>query len=181
MGIWGAWGYRRPVCLVTEITPGRELRPSSEAVTLSAELVWMCCSKTCHPGSATLSLTVPVSDEPVKATAAAEFFAATRAEQPVDANDWKFSARRTDDGFELTVVPAPGAAVPDDAYFFNYQRLVDSHQTERRRDLPGGGAVFELKLTESPEEIPLSLDGILHSKAGFGRHHSLKVSARLKP
>jgi thiol:disulfide interchange protein DsbD len=183
MATWGAWGYRRPVCLVTEITPPRGFIVSASVptITISADLVWMCCSKTCHPGSAQLKLTLPVSETTPDPAEAAPHFVATRASQPVRLPNWKFAARRTGDGFALEITPSQGASVPEDAYFFNFQRLVDSHHEQIRRSHPGGGVTLEMKLTELPEENPRSLDGILHSKSGFGRHRSIKVSAPIEP
>jgi DsbC/DsbD-like thiol-disulfide interchange protein len=185
MATWGAWGLKREGCLVVDITPPGNLDvATTREATIAVQAVWMCCSNTCHPGAADLSLKLPVTKDPPMPTSAAPLFAATRNEQPVEPAGWRFNARRSKDSIELKIEPPPGQSLPADAYFFNYQRLVDSHQPQRLRRGDGRDAVIEMKLTELPEEKADRLEGILHSATGFGSKgtpRNLHVCARLEP
>jgi DsbC/DsbD-like thiol-disulfide interchange protein len=104
-----AQGFDRDVMLRAEITPPANLKVG-EAITLSGLASWMCCGKTCHPGSMELSLTLPVA-------ATAEVNAKwhklldverARAEQTSDA--WTSSASEKGDAITLVLKPATAEA-----------------------------------------------------------------------
>lgn len=178
MGVWRAWGHRRPVVI------GAELRvPEGAAhgeVTLRASAHWMACSTTCHPGSADLALTLPVRAAEAEESAAATIIRQTLAEQPHPAAGWKFQARRASDHVLLRVTPPEGATLPQDAVFFGYDRLVDSHQPVSRSRC-GRTTELRLPITELPEESLEQLRGILVSGEGFAtpEAHSLEFSVPL--
>lgn len=73
------YGYEGEVLLLVELTPPANLAPGS-SVTLEAKAAWLACEKTCVPGSAPVSLTLPAAPEAQPANA--ELFAATRATLP---------------------------------------------------------------------------------------------------
>ena len=52
MGSHPCYGYERDVTLVATVFPPAEI--SENEITLEALATWMCCSDTCHPGSARL-------------------------------------------------------------------------------------------------------------------------------
>ncbi len=55
-----AQGFNRDVMLRTEITPPASLKPA-DSITLTGTASWMCCGKSCNPGSMGLSMTLPVA------------------------------------------------------------------------------------------------------------------------
>ncbi|MGI8604279.1 MAG: protein-disulfide reductase DsbD domain-containing protein [Verrucomicrobiales bacterium] len=168
MAKWGAWGFKRDVCLVVDIVPPPNFDPSARpTITLSAKAAWMCCSQTCHPGFADLSVTLPVAKKPPSLTADAPLFATTRAQQPAVARDWRFTAIETADGFTLSLTPPRGVRVPEDAYFFGFARLVDSHAPQTGRLQKDGSLALDLKLTEVPEKDVTSLEGLVWSAKGW--------------
>jgi thiol:disulfide interchange protein DsbD len=75
-----AHGFHRDVLLMVEITPPAKL--TSAEATLSAEVAWMACAKTCHPGHTTLTLTLPVGDKSSTNKDTAQQFEAARKELP---------------------------------------------------------------------------------------------------
>jgi DsbC/DsbD-like thiol-disulfide interchange protein len=143
------------------------------AVTLKAKVTWMACSRTCHPGTAELTLTLPVhhAASPVAPIpSAAALIKQTIQEQPIVDDTWKFSAVQhgPTGGFSITITPPPGRTVPADAYFYTHQRLVDSNVDPVRHDLPGGVVRLDLALVEQPDETPSMLVGELWSAEGWG-------------
>lgn len=60
MADYPCFGYERTVLLRVEITPPEYL--DGENVELAAELSWMCCAVTCHPGFKKLSLLLPLGN-----------------------------------------------------------------------------------------------------------------------
>ncbi len=186
MAKWGVWGYERDVCLVTEVEPPASLEAErTPSVTFSAKAIWMACARTCHPGHADLTLTLPVRKTGAVATEWAPQFDKTRAEQPVELPAWKISAARTDAGFALTLVPPPGATVPEDVYFYSHGRLVDSDAPQKLERRADGSAVLRMGLVEFPDAMPQTLTGELWTAAGWkdgGKTLSrlLKVNPRLE-
>lgn len=55
------YGYKEEVLLQVEITPAAEI--AAGEVTLKAKAEWLMCEKSCIPGSADLSLTLPASSD----------------------------------------------------------------------------------------------------------------------
>ncbi len=53
------FGYAKELLLVTEVTPPASLT-TSEPVELAAEVSWLACEEACIPGSASLSISLPV-------------------------------------------------------------------------------------------------------------------------
>lgn len=84
-----AYGYSDKVHLLVPITPHQNLADSS--IELKAEVTWLVCSESaCLPGSATVTLRLPVADnEPVKTAAHVERFRQARANLPQKLNDVK--------------------------------------------------------------------------------------------
>ncbi len=187
MAGYQVWGYERKICLVTPVTIPATLDPAhTRELTFTLKAVWMACGRTCHPGHAELSLTLPLrpADAPALAkTAAAPLIATTRSEQPVTSAAWKVAAACAEDGgFTLTLTPPAGRAVPADAYFFSYARLVDSNVPQRREAFADGAVRLHLALVEEPDAAPETLAGEVFSAAGWdeaGRHRLLKVAPQL--
>lgn len=74
------YGYEKEMYLLTELTPPATL-PPGQPVTLSARANWLACEKTCVPGGADVTLTLPASDAPAPSPAAPQIDAA-RAQLP---------------------------------------------------------------------------------------------------
>lgn len=82
-----AFGYTDSVLLMSEITPPSNLS-ADEPITLEADVNWLACKEACVPGSAHLTLSLPVSDAaPVADAAVATLFADARAALPQQMSD----------------------------------------------------------------------------------------------
>ncbi len=189
MAIYGVWCLKRETCLVAPLTVPATLDPAATPeINIKATVTWMACSRTCHPGTAELSLTLPVraseSDSASESPAAA-LIARTRQEQPAKDPAWSFVAAYLgpDRGFSLTITPPKGRQVPADAYFYGHQRLVDSNTEPVRHNLPDGSVRLDLALVEEPDAIPDHLVGDLWSAKGWKTRPDsrlLSVTAPLK-
>ncbi|XHR28033.1 MAG: protein-disulfide reductase DsbD family protein [Chthoniobacteraceae bacterium] len=74
------YGYEKEVLLLAELTPPANLAPG-EKITLPARATWLVCEKTCVPGSANVTLTLPASPTP-QASPVAPSIEATQARLP---------------------------------------------------------------------------------------------------
>ncbi|MFN0125852.1 MAG: protein-disulfide reductase DsbD domain-containing protein [Verrucomicrobiales bacterium] len=181
MAAYGVWCLKRETCLVAPITVPATLDPkTTPSLTFKASVVWMACSRTCHPGTADLTLTLPVraaETENASVPPGARLIAQTRQEQPAEATGWSFAARYhgPQHGFSLTITPPSGRSVPADAYFYGHQRLVDSNVEPLRHNLPDGTVRLDLALVEEPDAIPEIFIGELWSESLWVNEQGAKL------
>lgn len=186
-----AQGFDRDVMLRSEITPPADLKVG-ETITLIGKASWMCCGKTCHPGSMALSLTLPVA-------ATAELNSKwhklldqerTRAEQPSDA--WTASASETGQTITLMLKPATAEArLPksqreaDKIIVFTEDGWFDTDkpQTIQRHD-DGSLTITLIKAdTYLGDQPPKTLRAIVRNDAGWlqdGKLRCLQIEPRLQ-
>lgn len=87
------YGYKGKVMLVSEVMPPAALQSSE--VEITADLTWLVCEAICIPGSASVSLTLPVQSEALEANA--PLFAAFDESLPLDSPppfdlNWSYTA-----------------------------------------------------------------------------------------
>jgi len=75
------FGYDGTVMLSRKITLPDDLG-DAEQITLTIDASWLVCEATCIPGGQSLTLTLPIADQPRKSTEHAEAFAAHEASLP---------------------------------------------------------------------------------------------------
>ncbi len=105
-----SYGYTGPLLLPVEITAPAT---ASGSVPLAAKVTWLECSDICIPGSADVSLTLPVKDAPPLPNAkVAEAFADAHARAALSAKDlgWTFAGRFDDHTIEIEATPPAGLA-----------------------------------------------------------------------
>src|SRR5262245_4718840 len=96
-------GYEGELFLPVALTPPADLKPADSA-TLNAAADWLMCEDVCVPGSAKLSLTLPVSADAPKPDAIwGEKIRVTVAALPRALSEWKLSAWHDDKTVKLTV------------------------------------------------------------------------------
>ncbi len=94
-------GYENDTLLPVTITPPADL-PAGQSVTLRADADWLMCAASCIPGRASLTLTLPVSNDAPKANPTHRtHFAAISLPAPAD--DLNFTATRSDKSLTLIV------------------------------------------------------------------------------
>jgi len=109
------FGYAKELILVTEVTPLKQLGP--EPVKLGADVTWLACEEACIPGSATLSVSLPVEG----ATRRSQWSGSIEswlARCPVAAGAWNVDASVFDDAILLDLQTADEGEVKMNAAFF---------------------------------------------------------------
>lgn len=104
-----AQGFDRDVILRTEITPPANLKPG-EQVTLSSKASWMCCGKSCHPGSMELTVTLPVAETAELNSKWHKLLDAERARAERTSDAWTAAASEKGDTITLQLKPASAEA-----------------------------------------------------------------------
>ncbi len=180
-------GYDGDTLLPVRITPPAALAPGSRVV-LAAQADWLMCSDECVPGSAKLSLTLPVATAtPTPEPVWGPRIAATLAALPRELPAWKVIAARKDKSVTLMIQPAAGSPshVPADLHFFSRDGLIAYDQAQTAKPVPGGAFVLELPVSdEAPAGGEARLDGVLTADNGWnadGSMPGLKVDVPFSP
>jgi thiol:disulfide interchange protein DsbD len=177
-------GYDGDLLLPVMLTPPADLKPGT-TIALPVAAEWLMCRDECVPGSAKLSLSLPVSDQdPVPDPEWGPRIRAVLAQLPVADPSWALAASRDAKGVTLTVKPvgtAPGPVrVPGDLHFFSEDGTIASDQPQASASDGNGGFILTLPVSpDGPKDAP-SLVGVLTSKQGWrtdGSLPGLKVNA----
>jgi DsbC/DsbD-like thiol-disulfide interchange protein len=163
MAIYPVYGYEGTIVLPVTITPPDSFdQKKLTEISISADVSWMCCAKTCHPGFATVSIALPTAEREIAPTFTKHqpLFAAAKATIPVKTDEWKASARRKGDQVIIQISPAVGGQAnveklekTDSVYFFSSDGLIDSTAPQTVTVLPGrSGLEITLKVSEFAPE-----------------------------
>jgi thiol:disulfide interchange protein DsbD len=177
-------GYEGDLLLPVTITPPAGLTPGS-TVNLPVAADWLMCQDECVPGSAKLSIALPVSADQPKPDP--EFGARIRSvisQLPADDPSWAVSAARDAKRVILTVRAAGSgggpALAPGELHFFSEDGTIASDQPQEIASDGKGGFTLALPVSaDGPKDAP-SLVGVLTSKKGWradGSLAGLKVDA----
>ncbi|MEO1237927.1 MAG: protein-disulfide reductase DsbD domain-containing protein [Planctomycetota bacterium] len=167
-----SYGYHGEIVLPVRIDVPAQLDESR--VTLRAEADWLMCEESCIPGSASLALTLPVTDDPAVAgrpTLHAGLFAWAEKHRPQTAEGIT-AAFDTDHAVYTLELPHPAkpANAPDAvvANFFPHDATT-LNMSARQNIRPTSGGSLELTLTPNPRyDRPASLRGVLVVGDGSG-------------
>lgn len=177
-----AYGFRRPVNLLVEITPPADL-PIGLPVTLRAKGAWMCCSKTCHPGFGDFSLTLPVKESAAWDETWHPQIQAEREAVPKSLPGWQAAVRREKDTIFLTLRPDVAREIPENAeiYFFSDDNQVDSDSPQIVKRRPDGSIELALTRPDFAPENPAVLSGLIFLSTGWpelqgARHGQISAS-----
>ena len=174
------YGLEGDVWLLATVTPPNEW--AADTVTLAAGAEWLICDESCVPGSATLSLTLPVPGGPAEIDPElAAGFAAARERLPIEPSGWRFRALRANGRYLLEATP------PDDfagdmptATFFPFAADVIRHNAAQVWRRGGNAYLLELVPADSSAPPPDVLSGILVSPGAWGPgqpNHALRADA----
>lgn len=186
-----AQGFDRDVMLRAEITPPANLKVG-ESVTLTGLASWMCCGKTCHPGSMELSLTLPVAATAEVNAKWHRLLDAERARVEQTCDAWTSNASEKGDAITLVLKPATAAArvsknqrEADRIIVFTEDGWFDSDKPQTvLRDADGGLTITLIKadayLGDKP---PKTLRVILQNEDGWlqgGKLRCLQMAPRIQ-
>lgn len=89
------FGYAEELLLSVDVTPPVDLRPG-ESVALVAEVSWLACEEACVPGSASVSLSLPVEEIPRPNASTSARIEDWRKRCPVPSGQWGVDASLDD-------------------------------------------------------------------------------------
>jgi DsbC/DsbD-like thiol-disulfide interchange protein/cytochrome c biogenesis protein CcdA len=164
-------GYDGDLLLPVTITPPAGLAAGT-TVTLPVAADWLMCQDECVPGSAKLSITLPVSaDAPKPDPEWGQKIQFLLTQIPAIDPSWTVSASREPKTVTLRVqapnLPPVPAQAAEDIHFFSEDGLIASDQPQTVTTDGKGG--FTLMLPVSADATPgaASLVGVLTSKKGW--------------
>ena len=165
MGQIGAHGHHDETLFLCELTFSDSCKLDNGLI-IEAKVAWLACSKTCLPGYANLSLTIPVGGQTKLDGRWKEKFDDFRKKLPIEPpSEWHLKAYQKGDKFQL-VLPDLGPSFSG-LYFFSEGRIVRSNAMQPVRFKNGN---WELEMTRSswsPENLT-RLRGLLYRKSGWG-------------
>jgi thiol:disulfide interchange protein/DsbC/DsbD-like thiol-disulfide interchange protein len=177
-------GYDGDLLLPVTLTPPADLKPGT-TVELPVAADWLMCQDECVPGSAKLSLSLPVSDQdPLPDPEYGARIRAVLAQLPVADPSWSLAASRDAKGVTLSVKPAGPASgpsrAPADLHFFSEDGTIASDQPQTIVSDGNGGFILTLPVSaDGPKDAP-NLVGVLTARQGWradGSLPGLKVDA----
>ncbi len=176
-----AQGYERDVLLQTEIIPPQNLTIGHE-ILLSGKAAWMCCGKTCHPGSKMLQLRLPVATSAQPDPQWAARFAQERAAFAQPSQAWQAEAEESGMKVVLTLRPVRPEArpfvadAPPRVLFFTEDGWINSDQAQQVRLNPDGSLTIQLVKAEIflGGQPPKKLHGIVQREGGWHVDRSVR-------
>ncbi len=168
-------GYEGDLLLPVTLTPPPDLKPGS-TVELPVSVDWLMCREECVPGSAKLSLTLPVKAEaPAPDAAFGARIQAVLAALPSGDPSWLVSATRDSKEAVLRIAPS-GAAAPEDPagiHFFSEDGTIASEQPQKVASDGKGGLILTLPVAADGPNDLLHLKGVVTSAKGWRADGSL--------
>ncbi|MBS0632777.1 MAG: thioredoxin family protein [Verrucomicrobia bacterium] len=161
-------GYEGETFLPVTLTPPANVPPGT-TVTLAVDADWLMCKDVCMPGSAKLTLTLPVAaDAPQPDPTWSAKITATIANLPVPPTTWTATASRTAKTITLTVSPKDASApAPTDLHFFADDNLVAYELPQTVQPDGHGGFVLTLPISPDGPQDAKELHGVLTAKNGW--------------
>jgi len=166
-------GYHGDVLLPIVLTPPDDLAPGT-SIELKGVADWLMCADVCIPGSASLSLTLPVSrDAPSSDSQWTPRLQELMDARPRADSAWTVSAQRSDRNVLLTVTPTDASGPiasrelrTRDLRFFTNDDLVDFAAGQRVQSDGAGGFILRLPVTTDFTAEGTRLAGVLVSSSG---------------
>jgi thiol:disulfide interchange protein DsbD len=153
------YGYEGTLTLEVPIKSPEAIEPG-QPIRIGADVHYLICKDICLPGSAELSIKLPVADGAKDGPHAAEF-AAARALVPEEGSPWALLPQVDDTTMTVTV---QGEDLPDELYFFAAtEGLVDPNAPQHYKVEDGVGYLnLALDYAFFEQETP-ALEGVLQS------------------
>lgn len=166
------FGYSGELLLVVDVRTPPDL-VTGQNVELRAGVSWLACADACIPGSATVSLTLPVRDAIAVDSAGSERIQASMARCPQPSLDWNVEASVNRQGtIDIDFsASGPGAKI-EGVFFYPYEPgLIENAAPQRLSVLasPTGRAAYQLtvEVSRMAAAIPSRLSGVLVSRSGW--------------
>lgn len=161
-------GYEGDLLLPVTLTPPRDAAPGG-TVTLQAAAEWLMCEDICVPGSAQLTLTLPVTAAaPVAEPTWGPRIRAVVTGLPRADASWTLAASRTAQTVTLSVRPArPGLPAPRKPHFFTADGLIAYDQPQVAAEDGQGGWKLTLPVASDGPADAKRLTGVLTTEGSW--------------
>jgi len=165
-----SFGYADELFLISEVRAEENAKPGTK-VKISAIVEWLACKERCIPGSAELSLNLPVQDSvPDLNTRWAGRFVETRKNLPREFPDWRTRASAGSGNILIRIDPPPWFKdeLSGLSFFPEQEGLIDYSEAQslkKSRD----GYVLEVRRSVLSESLPQRLHGVLFSPKGWSQ------------
>lgn len=170
MGKVGANGHRGKNLFLCEFSCDKELLPNSK-LNVRAKVSWLVCSRTCQPGYADLTLSLPVLDEAQNDPLWSGRFELFRNSQPVHPpKNWTALSYASSKVIRL-LVPGNSNEESPPLYFFGKGNLIRTNASQKIHKIKG---FWEIQLERSPWSTGKEkyLSGLLYRKGGWNENKS---------
>ncbi len=159
------YGYEGEIFLIVPIHVSGDAEPGSTA-TVKVRAEWLECDDICLPGSADLTLQLPVTGSADDASKWAESITATRDTLPRAQGQWQARAWFDNDRYTVILENAAANHNPGDIYFYSVDAQVDPESAQRVRFTDGQ---LVIQLTKSRfAEVKSHLPGVITASNGWG-------------
>lgn len=168
--------FEDEVFLPVKITPPSNLS-SGDTITLSADAEWLMCEKVCIPGSASLSLSLLVSDaNPVLHPQWGKPIQTTLANLPIALPDVTARATLIENTFTLTVKsPNHSLSALGEIYFFSDNGLIEPTPSQTATANNDGSFTLTFKRAVDGPSDATALTGILKAANGWQANGGLSA------
>lgn len=176
------FGYAKELILVTEVTPPTQMG-SGDLVQFAADVTWLACEEACIPGSARLSLALPVEQAP-RPNQWSVPIEASLARCPRPAGAWNVDASVFEDAMLLDLQTAEDSPVKlTNAFLYPYDTGVIENSSPQLLSVmegPQGRRAYQLRVqfwrmaTGTPERVR----GVLVMDLGAPRAIEVDVPLR---
>jgi thiol:disulfide interchange protein/DsbC/DsbD-like thiol-disulfide interchange protein len=170
-------GFENDTLLPVTLTPPAGLTAGT-TITLKASAEWLMCEDVCMPGSADVTLTLPVAATAAPDAALGSRLSAVVAGLPRADAAWKISASRDAKTITLKVTPAGPAAgktaAAADLRFFADDNLVAYELPQTITPDGAGGFVLTLSVSPDAPKDAAKLLGVLTNEKGWLADGSLR-------
>ena len=155
--------YHGETLLVATLTPPTDLDGSTVEIGFTAD--WLMCKDSCIPGGMNAILRLPVAADPATPSEKwARYFQEADAQMPVDSGSYSITAWKENSSIMLQV---SGNYLPDSAYFYNAQGTTKPEEEATAVTEIDGALTLRLPLSDSIDEEPTQLSGVLKTKNGW--------------
>jgi thiol:disulfide interchange protein len=166
-------GYEGVAYLPITLTPPADAKPG-ETVTLRAKAEWLMCADTCVPGSAELTLALPIAAETPKPHAGTSA-ALAALPMPEPPKGWNLDATRTGATVTLTLVGSEKITSP---HFFSPDALIQYDQPQHHT-AAAGKITLTLPVSSSYEGKAERLTGVLAFTDAAGKYRGYTIDVPL--
>lgn len=177
------YGYEQEVLLITDLQASPSIK-LGDTISIEADVEWLVCKDECLPGSAELTLRVPVKDkEPAPDPVWAKRFAETRKRWPIGSTEWPVRAVFEKNYVHLSIhTPAWFEEEIEDISFFPEQLAIFEYSAPQIFEKTENGYILRAKISSLARSVPLKLLGVLVFDKSWSRdsdNRALRIAVPL--